>query len=133
MESQGLKDERGGGEGEGDTGTQHSKSNVQHGKRSFLRRHKSKQGLTGNGFAGLIPEYVGMGCATSLTPFTSVVNGKSLSPRADRTYNQMLQSRLNNNRSSFSRIHSKNSIQSRVYNFLERPTGWKCFIYHFTV
>lgn len=25
------------------------------------------------------------------------------------------------------------SIQSRVYNFLERPTGWKCFIYHFTV
>ena len=25
------------------------------------------------------------------------------------------------------------SIQSRVYNFLERPTGWKCFVYHFTV
>ena len=25
------------------------------------------------------------------------------------------------------------NLQSRVYNFLERPTGWKCFIYHFTV
>ena len=24
-------------------------------------------------------------------------------------------------------------LQSRIYNFLERPTGWKCFIYHFTV
>jgi len=24
-------------------------------------------------------------------------------------------------------------IQSKIYNFLERPTGWKCFVYHFTV
>ncbi len=24
-------------------------------------------------------------------------------------------------------------IQGRVYNFLERPSGWKCFVYHFTV
>jgi len=24
-------------------------------------------------------------------------------------------------------------VQGRIYNFLERPTGWKCFIYHFTV
>nr|XP_057944769.1 potassium voltage-gated channel subfamily KQT member 1.1 [Doryrhamphus excisus] len=24
-------------------------------------------------------------------------------------------------------------IQGRVYNFLERPSGWKCFIYHFIV
>ncbi|XP_041354248.1 potassium voltage-gated channel subfamily KQT member 1-like [Gigantopelta aegis] len=35
------------------------------------------------------------------------------------------------------RHRSKNSIsanlQGKVYNFLERPTGWKCFIYHFTV
>ncbi|CAG0884983.1 unnamed protein product [Darwinula stevensoni] len=28
---------------------------------------------------------------------------------------------------------NKTSIQTSVYNFLERPTGWKCFIYHFTV
>uniref|UniRef100_A0A3Q2YBT0 IKs producing slow voltage-gated potassium channel subunit alpha KvLQT1 n=1 Tax=Hippocampus comes TaxID=109280 RepID=A0A3Q2YBT0_HIPCM len=24
------------------------------------------------------------------------------------------------------------SFQGRVYNFLERPSGWKCFVYHFT-
>lgn len=24
-------------------------------------------------------------------------------------------------------------MQSKVYNFLERPTGWKCFAYHFSV
>uniref|UniRef100_A0A674MFJ0 Potassium voltage-gated channel subfamily KQT member 1 n=1 Tax=Takifugu rubripes TaxID=31033 RepID=A0A674MFJ0_TAKRU len=24
-------------------------------------------------------------------------------------------------------------IQGRVYNFLERPSGWKCLLYHFTV
>lgn len=29
-------------------------------------------------------------------------------------------------------IH-KSNLQAQVYNFLERPTGWKCFIYHFTV
>lgn len=27
----------------------------------------------------------------------------------------------------------KSSLQAQIYNFLERPTGWKCFIYHFTV
>ena len=27
----------------------------------------------------------------------------------------------------------KATVQGKVYNFLERPTGWKCFIYHFTV
>ncbi|XP_026992706.1 potassium voltage-gated channel subfamily KQT member 1.1 isoform X2 [Tachysurus fulvidraco] len=24
-------------------------------------------------------------------------------------------------------------VQGQVYNFLERPSGWKCFVYHFTV
>ncbi|CAM1327287.1 KCNQ1 (predicted) [Pycnogonum litorale] len=27
----------------------------------------------------------------------------------------------------------KVSFQAKVYNFLERPSGWKCFIYHFSV
>ncbi|XP_072015372.1 potassium voltage-gated channel subfamily KQT member 1-like [Amphiura filiformis] len=27
----------------------------------------------------------------------------------------------------------KMTVQGRVYNFLERPTGWKCFAYHFAV
>ena len=25
------------------------------------------------------------------------------------------------------------NFQTQVYNFLERPTGWKCFLYHFSV
>ena len=29
--------------------------------------------------------------------------------------------------------HGHMSLQVKVYNFLERPTGWKCFAYHFTV
>ncbi|KAM6094523.1 potassium voltage-gated channel subfamily KQT member 1-like isoform 2-T2 [Chlamydotis macqueenii] len=32
-----------------------------------------------------------------------------------------------------SRYLAKTSTQGDVYNFLERPSGWKCFIYHFTV
>ncbi|XP_058637858.1 potassium voltage-gated channel subfamily KQT member 1.1 isoform X5 [Onychostoma macrolepis] len=28
---------------------------------------------------------------------------------------------------------SRSYFQGRVYNFLERPSGWKCFVYHFTV
>ncbi|KAG8199908.1 hypothetical protein JTE90_015895 [Oedothorax gibbosus] len=27
----------------------------------------------------------------------------------------------------------KMTFKGKVYNFLERPTGWKCFVYHFTV
>lgn len=30
-------------------------------------------------------------------------------------------------------VLSRASIQGRVYNFLERPSGWKCFVYHFAV
>ncbi|XP_072408213.1 potassium voltage-gated channel subfamily KQT member 1 [Chiloscyllium punctatum] len=28
---------------------------------------------------------------------------------------------------------TKTSMQGDVYNFLERPSGWKCFLYHFAV
>ncbi|XP_038049251.1 potassium voltage-gated channel subfamily KQT member 1-like [Patiria miniata] len=31
------------------------------------------------------------------------------------------------------RTMKKMSFQGRTYNFLERPTGWKCFAYHFSV
>jgi len=24
-------------------------------------------------------------------------------------------------------------MQTKIYNFLERPTGWRCFLYHFCV
>lgn len=26
---------------------------------------------------------------------------------------------------------AKPTLKGKVYNFLERPTGWRCFIYHF--
>lgn len=29
--------------------------------------------------------------------------------------------------------HTQLPVQVKIYNFLERPTGWKCFAYHFTV
>ena len=39
--------------------------------------------------------------------------------------------------SNFKKKTAKNlmrlSMQGEIYNFLERPTGWKCFIYHFSV
>lgn len=41
----------------------------------------------------------------------------------DVTYNYMSQPRSN----------YQMTLQGKVYNFLERPTGWKCFMYHFTV
>lgn len=31
------------------------------------------------------------------------------------------------------RRNLKMTFQGKVYNFLERPTGWKCFVYHFSV
>lgn len=34
---------------------------------------------------------------------------------------------------SHHRLHHHMTLQGKIYNFLERPTGWKCFIYHFTV
>uniref|UniRef100_A0A8C5U8D9 Potassium voltage-gated channel subfamily KQT member 1 n=1 Tax=Malurus cyaneus samueli TaxID=2593467 RepID=A0A8C5U8D9_9PASS len=32
-----------------------------------------------------------------------------------------------------SQAQTKTSAQGQLYNFLERPSGWKCFIYHFAV
>lgn len=50
----------------------------------------------------------------------------------------LLLSNLNNQakksiKTNLNSIQPKRNIQAKVYNFLERPTGWKCFIYHFTV
>ncbi|XP_039918690.1 potassium voltage-gated channel subfamily KQT member 1-like [Hirundo rustica] len=36
-------------------------------------------------------------------------------------------------RTMVSQYLTKTSTQGQVYNFLERPSGWKCFIYHFAV
>lgn len=37
------------------------------------------------------------------------------------------------NNLNYNPMPHKANLQSKFYNFLERPTGWKCFIYHFTV
>nr|KAG5706800.1 hypothetical protein BaRGS_004135 [Batillaria attramentaria] len=102
-------------------------------KRSFLKRHKFKS-MSGNGYPNILPEHLEVDGSSTGSTFAASVDSRhlGLSPHADKTYTDMLHNRLTNN-SSASRIHSKNSLQSRIYNFLERPTGWKCFIYHFTV
>ncbi|XP_035827656.1 potassium voltage-gated channel subfamily KQT member 1 [Aplysia californica] len=64
----------------------------------------------------------------SSTTYPPSLESRGLTPMADRTYNKLLQNKV-----ILGRIHGKTSIQGRIYNFLERPTGWKCFIYHFTV
>ena len=101
-------------------------------KRSFLKRHKSKQCMSGNGFPSINPDHMEVDCSSTTSTFIPSIDSKFLSAQTDRTYNEMLHNRISTKQAPFSR-HSKNSLQSRIYNFLERPTGWKCFIYHFTV
>ncbi|CAD5212910.1 unnamed protein product [Bursaphelenchus okinawaensis] len=43
---------------------------------------------------------------------------------------QMFDARFRNLRE---RKAAKPTLKGKIYNFLERPTGWKCFIYHFSV
>jgi len=57
--------------------------------------------------------------------FNTVSSTDSLFNRQSVFFNTAVHSRKKN--------HFALTIQGRVYNFLERPTGWKCFLYHFTV
>lgn len=90
--------------------------------RGMLRKSKSSK----NGFPGMLNHSLEV---EPLPPsYQASVDSRGLSASTDRTYNAMLQSKVIS-----CRMHGKTSIQARIYNFLERPTGWKCFIYHFTV
>ncbi|XP_061577092.1 potassium voltage-gated channel subfamily KQT member 1 isoform X2 [Cololabis saira] len=40
---------------------------------------------------------------------------------------------LRHHHKEFQSPYIKTSMQGDVYNFLERPAGWKCFLYHFLV
>uniref|UniRef100_A0A3Q2Q662 Potassium voltage-gated channel subfamily KQT member 1 n=1 Tax=Fundulus heteroclitus TaxID=8078 RepID=A0A3Q2Q662_FUNHE len=40
---------------------------------------------------------------------------------------------LRHHQKEFQSPYIKTSMQGDVYNFLERPAGWKCFLYHFLV
>ncbi|KAG8328814.1 hypothetical protein J6590_101130 [Homalodisca vitripennis] len=73
---------------------------------------------------------------TSLPTFISI-NGyrsqkilESLDPRTLLQEREFFQSRYLGKEH---RRAGKATFQGNVYNFLERPTGWKCFIYHFSV
>lgn len=90
--------------------------------RDMLKRNKSSK----NGFPGMVSHSLEVDDPPP--PYPLSLEARPLSAATDRTYNALLQSKV-----TASRIHSKTSLQARVYNFLERPTGWKCFIYHFTV
>ncbi|XP_061618044.1 potassium voltage-gated channel subfamily KQT member 1.1 isoform X1 [Phyllopteryx taeniolatus] len=56
--------------------------------------------------------------------------GNSVSQRAPQVH---LQPYLVKPRSGVRPVLTHTYIQGRVYNFLERPSGWKCFLYHLTV
>lgn len=56
---------------------------------------------------------------------TAWVEYKPVLSQMDRLLDERYRAKLKSNVTA--------SLQAKVYNFLERPTGWKCFIYHFTV
>ncbi|KAK7107522.1 hypothetical protein V1264_015431 [Littorina saxatilis] len=72
------------------------------------------------------PEQEGVGDGgESMTSQASWAEFKPMITQMDRLLDDQCRYRRNMNR--------RVTLQVKVYNFLERPTGWKCFIYHFTV
>jgi hypothetical protein len=67
--------------------------------------------------------------STPSLPFPSLLN--ELNTQAKKTINTPNFAVKTN--FLFHHQQAKSNMQAQVYNFLERPTGWKCFIYHFTV
>ncbi|XP_059165421.1 potassium voltage-gated channel subfamily KQT member 1-like [Physella acuta] len=91
----------------------------------LLKRSKS----TKNGYPGMFSHSLEVEYSPSSScTYPPSIEARGLNATVDRTYNKMLESKIVS-----SRLHAKTSVQGRIYNFLERPTGWKCFIYHFTV
>lgn len=84
--------------------------------------------------------------SVALDPDSLVTNGSKISPNSeeenarDPTF-QINSESLGGNelrrayapKCFYGPYLTKTSMQGDVYNFLERPSGWKCFIYHFTV
>lgn len=82
----------------------------------------------------------------ALEPDSLVTNGSKIPPNSEEETSQDPAFQINNESMTGSDVHriytpkcfygpylTKTSMQGDVYNFLERPSGWKCFIYHFTV
>lgn len=63
-------------------------------------------------------------------PSSIVLLSKMPAEMAPRCSSQVFESHFRNVRD---RKMNKLTLKNKVYNFLERPTGWRCFIYHFSV
>ena len=75
-----------------------------------------------NGYHAMDPD---LGFTTNSSQWNEVHRGSVGVPPVDKSFESRYLART--------KIPIKTTIQGKVYNFLERPTGWKCFIYHFTV
>lgn len=105
-------------------------------KRRFIPRVEMKGLFRGKGNKAMgkcipnstyvLPEY-------EESEFNSSSNHTSCTGTDSKSYQVSMNEKSPNFDAPVTRAHSKNSVQAQVYNFLERPTGWKCFIYHFTV
>lgn len=80
-----------------------------------------------------------------LEPDSLVTNGSKIPPNSEEENTRDPVFQINSESMTASEVRrayskcfygpylTKTSMQGDVYNFLERPSGWKCFIYHFTV
>jgi hypothetical protein len=65
--------------------------------------------------------------ALQITPGRPSVSGPPPLPRSSWMHHH------HHHHKSFQSPYAKTSMQGDVYNFLERPAGLKCFLYHFLV
>ena len=63
--------------------------------------------------------------SSDLNPFSSPADPRSLEQHHNRRPHLMWDVQQ--------KRALRSNFQGAVYNFLERPTGWKCFLYHFSV
>ncbi|XP_033004123.1 potassium voltage-gated channel subfamily KQT member 1-like isoform X2 [Lacerta agilis] len=84
--------------------------------------------------------------SVALDPDSLVTNGSKIYSNSEEENPHDPAFQINNESMTGSEVHrayptkcfygpylTKTSMQGDVYNFLERPSGWKCFIYHFAV
>jgi hypothetical protein len=94
-------------------------------------RPKKGAAASGNGYPNAtlaIPEYFD----SEMPQFGS--NAPPLIPGGYDKYDTKYDKTFSSPRFIYSiHRHGRISLQAQMYNFLERPTGWKCFMYHFTV
>ncbi|CAL8295754.1 unnamed protein product [Boreogadus saida] len=80
----------------------------------------------GSGVPSQPPPYT-KDAALQITPGRPSVSGPSPLPRSSWMHHH------HHYHKSFQSPYAKTSMQGDVYNFLERPAGLKCFLYHFLV